>query len=573
MRIKTKLFTGIGSLFLLIVFLSVLSGYYINKLSDDTKNILADNYNSVKYAREMLLVLDTDMSNLSSHHAFEQYLMLQQHNITETGEQLSTFALTEDYSALKANPSDSTLYLTLRKDLLNIINLNMEAIQQKSNIASITADSAILWIATGSGLCLMIALLLLIFMPKNIAGPVRDFTRSIRHIAERNYAERIIFRRKDEFKEMALAFNTMAEKLKEYNNSNLAKVLTEKKRIEALIDNIHEPVIGLDEHCNILFMNNEALQITNLSNKDVIGKSVQDIAMKNDLIRTLIQDLYGKKSSSAPLKIYADNKESYFQKEIVPINVTPTGDITMQHIGDVIFLKNITSLKELDFAKTNFMATVSHELKTPVSSIKMSILLLENKKIGDLNAEQLQLTESIKDDLDRLLGIIGELLNMTQIETGNIQLSIIAANPKEILDYAIGTTRVQAEQKSIHFATSYPEQISSVLADREKTAWVLINLITNAVRYSYEGSTVYLTITETDHNVLFSVRDTGQGILPEYQERVFNRYFKVPGSSKSGTGLGLAISKEFIEAQGGNIFLKSEYGEGCEFTVSLNKGG
>lgn len=267
MRIKTKLFTGIGSLFLLIVFLSVLSGYYINKLSDDTKNILADNYNSVKYAREMLLVLDTDMSNLSSHQAFEQYLMLQQHNITETGEQLSTFALTEDYSALKANPSDSTLYLTLRKDLLNIINLNMEAIQQKSNIASITADSAILWIATGSGLCLMIALLLLIFMPKNIAGPVRDFTRSIRHIAERNYAERIIFRRKDEFKEMALAFNTMAEKLKEYNNSNLAKVLTEKKRIEALIDNIHEPVIGLDEHCNILFMNNEALQITNLSNK------------------------------------------------------------------------------------------------------------------------------------------------------------------------------------------------------------------------------------------------------------------------------------------------------------------
>ena len=101
----------------------------------------------------------------------------------------------------------------------------------------------------------------------------------------------------------------------------------------------------------------------------------------------------------------------------------------------------------------------------------------------------------------------------------------------------------------------------------------LINLITNAVRYSYEGSTVYLTITETDHNVLFSVRDTGQGILPEYQERVFNRYFKVPGSSKSGTGLGFAISKEFIEAQGGNIFLKSEYGEGCEFMVSLNKGG
>lgn len=571
MHIKTKLFTGIGSLFLLIVFLSVLAEYNITQLSDDSRNILSDNYNSVKYAIEMLAALNEDMNDPSVLQTFEHNLELQQQNITEIGEKNSTHTLIEDYDRFRENTSDPIRYAALRKDLLHIISLNMETIQKRSSIAGDTAENAIKWIGAGSILCLIIALSLLVFMPGNIANPIREFTESIQNIAARNYSERVILRRNDEFQSMAVAFNTMAEKLQEYNSSNLSKVLTEKKRIEALVDNIQEPVIGLDENSNILFMNNKALQITNLHKEEVIGKPAQEIAAKNDLMQTLIKDLFITKPSSVPLKIYFDNKESYFQKEVMPINIVPTGETSVQHIGSVIFLKNITTLKELDSAKTNLMATVSHELKTPISSIKMSTQLLENKKIGNLNAEQTQLIDSINEDLERLLNIVGELLNMTQIETGNIQLSIISANPREILDYAINATKVQAEQKSIHFAITYSEQVPPVLADREKTAWVLINLITNAIRYSHEGSTIYLTVSTKRNKVLFSVRDTGQGILPEYREKIFERYFKIPGSNKSGTGLGLAISKEFIEAQGGEISLRSEYGEGSEFTVSLNK--
>lgn len=571
MRIKTKLFTGIGSLFLLIVFLSVLAGYNITQLSDDSNNILSNNYNSVKYAIEMLAALNEDMNEPSVLQTFEHNLELQQQNITEIGEKNSTHILIEDYNMFKENSSDSTHYSALREDLLHIISLNMETIQKRSNIAGGTADNAVKWITAGSILCLIIALSLLVFMPGNIANPIHEFTESIQNISARNYSERVILRRNDEFQSMAVAFNTMAEKLQEYYSSNLEKVLAEKKRIEALVDNIQEPVIGLDENSNILFMNNKALQITNLHKEEVIGKPAQEIAAKNDLMQTLTKDLFVTKPSSVPLKIYFDNKESYFQKEIMPMNIVPTGETSVQHIGSVIFLKNITSLKELDSAKTNLMATVSHELKTPISSIKMSTQLLENKKIGSLNPEQSQLIESINEDLERLLNIVGELLNMTQIETGNIQLSIIPANPQEILDYAVNATKVQAEQKSIHFSTAYSERVPPVLADREKTAWVLINLITNAIRYSHEGSTIYLTVSTKGDRVSFSVRDTGQGILPEYREKIFERYFKVPGSNKSGTGLGLAISKEFIEAQGGEISLTSEYGEGSEFTVSLNK--
>jgi len=149
---------------------------------------------------------------------------------------------------------------------------------------------------------------------------------------------------------LAAAFNTMAEKLEEYKAGNLEKLLMEKKRIETLINNMHDPVIGLDDKKHILFMNDTALKISGLRTEDVIGKPVQDLAVKNDLIRLLIQDLFDTQKQEeevkkAPVKIYADNKESYFNKEIIPIKIIPTGEKTEKLIGNVILLQNITPYK------------------------------------------------------------------------------------------------------------------------------------------------------------------------------------------------------------------------------------
>jgi signal transduction histidine kinase len=143
-------------------------------------------------------------------------------------------------------------------------------------------------------------------------------------------------------------------------------------------------------------------------------------------------------------------------------------------------------------------------------------------------------------------------------------------DPKEILLYAINATQTQATQKQINFNLDCPINIPKVQADNEKTAWVLTNLISNAIRYSHELATIFLTVKAMENNVLISVTDTGQGIAPQYQDKIFERYFRVPGSKKDGTGLGLSISKEFIEAQNGQIKLESELGKGSTFTVILN---
>ena len=350
----------------------------------------------------------------------------------------------------------------------------------------------------------------------------------------------------------------MAEKLDEYENSNLAKITFEKRRIETIINQMRDGIIGFDENRNILFLNVVSEKMLGLKEKDIIGQYAPDVALKNDLMRRLLQD-----DDQHELKIYADNKESYFNKDI--LKVSNEGKV----IGEVIMLRNITPFHELNEAKTNFIATVSHELKTPISSIKMSLQLLQSNNTGLLNEEQALLIDSIKDDSNRLLKITGELLNMSQVETGNIQLNIQSCPPIDILNYAIEAVKVQAEQKQIHIKIDAPEDLPKVKADKEKTAWVLINFLTNAIRFSPENEVIVIAIFKKDNQVCFSVKDNGKGIETKYISKIFDRYFQVPGTIKSGTGLGLAISKEFIQAQGGTIHVESKYGVGSTFYFNL----
>lgn len=569
MRIKTKLNLGVGLLFSLIFILTLVSAYSVFSIKKDTGNILKANYNTLEYSRNMLLSLDKMAIDKNKSIAFfEINLKKQVANITEVNEDIVTNKLETNFELLKKNSKDNRLKAQIRQNIFEIMKLNMNAIKIKSDIAKRTAETANLWIAVVGSLCFLIAFNLLVNLPNNIANPIKELTESIKQIANKNYSERVHFRHNNEFGDLAKSFNTMAEKLQEYHNSNLYKLSFEKKRLETLINNMHDPIIGLDNQGVVLFINDEALKIMGLKQEEVVGNSAATLALTNDLMKSLIID----KSDSAKaetMKIYADAKESYFEKEIVNITIKPTGEDQTIAIGNVIILRNITVFKELDFAKTNFIATVSHELKTPISSIKMSLQLLENEATGIINEEQKHLVESIKEDSDRLLKITGELLELSQVETGNIQLNIEKSNPYEIVHYATEAVKMQAEQKQIEVLVEADENLSDIKADSEKTAWVLINFLTNAIRYSSEQSTITVKLKSDRHQVLFTVIDKGKGIDIRYRNKVFDKYFQIPGSHKTGTGLGLAISKEFIEAQGGTIGVESELGLGSTFYFKL----
>ncbi|MEO7979029.1 ATP-binding protein [Flavobacterium sp.] len=570
MRIKTKLNLGVGLLFLMIIILSLVSAYSVFLIKADTENILKENYNTLEYSRNMILSLDgiktTPDNNIS---VFKEFLKKQMQNVTEPGEKEATANLEKSFALLENNSADENLKAQIRQNIFSIMKLNLDAIKQKSDIAKKTAETANFSIAIVGTLCFLIAFNLLVNLPNNIANPIKELTQSIKEIANKNYSERVHFTNHNEYADLANSFNTMAQKLQEYNNSNLYKLFFEKKRLETLINNMHDPIIGLDNEGIILFANDEALKIIGLKLEDVIAKSASALALSNDLIHSLMLKDDADAPKKKPLKIYANGKESYFEKEILNITIIPTGEEKEINIGDVIILRNITLFKELDFAKTNFIATVSHELKTPIASIKLSLQLLENTKTGDMNEDQKQLVESIKDDSQRLLKITGELLNLSQLETGNIQLNIEKSNPYDIVNYAVEAVKVQADQKQIKLIIDTDENLQDVKADSEKTGWVLINYLSNAIRYSSEKSTIIIQLKNENNQIVFQVIDTGKGIDTRYQDKVFDKYFQVPGSQKSGTGLGLAISKEFIEAQNGSVGVESNLGLGSTFWFSL----
>lgn len=572
MKLKAKLTFGVGFLFFMILLLAIVSGYYVYRLKKDTNNILVDNYNTLHYSRNMLLALEDLHTNGKSIALFEHNLSLQKRNVTEPGERAVTERVDHHFLSLAKQLKDSTIAADLHKDIFQLMYLNMQAIENKNNIANATAEKAILAISIVGAICFMIAFVLLVNLPLAIAGPIVQLTDSIKQIAAGNYRRRLHFKRKDEFGEVAQSFNTMAQKLEEYTESKLGKILQHKKRIEALIDNMHDAVIGIDEEKRVLFANEPACLLSGLKHAEFEGQKLVEIASSNDLIRKLLDRIAALNQQSEYLglvQIFAYGKDNYFELEVIDINVVPTGEESSQFIGQFILLRNVTSFKERDVAKTNFIGTVSHELKTPIASIRMGIQLLENKRIGELNEEQKDLLEGIADDTERLLKITGELLDIAQVESGTIQMKLNPATIGPIIDYALLANRSMLDQKKIQLQVELEEELPMVFIDNEKTAWVLTNLLSNAIRYSDEGGAICLAVKRMGARVLLRVEDQGQGIPVQYLAKIFDRYFRVPGGTKEGTGLGLSISKEFIESMGGEIDVQSVFGTGSAFFVYL----
>ncbi len=570
MNLHNRLTLGIGVLFVLILLLGFQSVRSVQQLSIASKNILTDNYNSVHYVEEMLRSLDRLSQDSTSRDVLINSLALQQQNITEVNEKEVTSALTQKIDALTDSVSIIQIQ-EIREDLYRIMELNMNSIRSKSSDVESGSEGAVQWLTILSILCILLAGIFLIRFPAIILRPIDKLKQGITQIANHNYEKRLDFGNNKEFSAVATSFNDMACKLSEYRRSSLDRLMTEKKRIEAIVNSLHEPIIGLDPERNILFMNDEAFSILNLKRDNIIGRNAAEIALNNDLLRRLIREVYAEQDNQEhePLKIYADNKESYFQMDNIPLYINPVGETEQQFVGNLIILNNITKYKELDSAKTNFIATVSHEMKTPISSILMSLQLLGDSRLGSLNEEQTQLLGSIRESSNRLLNITGELLNLTQVESGKLTLKPKIAKPIELIEYAIKATQVLAERFHCFVEVEYPEKISKLFVDNEKIAWVITNLLSNAIHHSPENSRIIIGATQHKKQIDIYVQDFGRGIDPRYHKSIFDRYFRVPGTKVQGSGLGLAISKDFVEAHGGTISIESEIGKGCRFTVSL----
>ena len=578
MSIKNNLRAGIGFLFLIALLSSGLSAYYLNRLSNETKAFLKDNYGSLVFMENINEILDIPgIPNESQLNIIESNIKDEENNITEPGESAFADSLRADFNRFNKAPQESLsldgLRYKMKKSIHGIVQVNMQAIEQKNNKANYTASRALIMVALIDSFCFFITILFVIRFPVYITKPIKELNEGIEEIANKNYEKRLLFTSKNEFRSLSEAFNQMAAKLFAYENSSQAKIKQEKLRIETIVKNVTDAIIGFDENELILFINPIALKLLGVEEKDIIGSTTEEVASQNDLFRTLTD----KTEDLNDLKLYLDGELSYFTKELFEIGV-PNEDSTeenkssLKRKGYFILLKNITRFYKLDEAKTNFIATISHELKTPISSLKMSLKLMEDKRYGTVTKSQKELINNINDDSNRLLKITSELLDMGQVETGKLLLSFGSTHPQNIIKYTCETIKFISEQKEITLHIKCSKNLPDVWADLDKTAWVLINFLTNAIKYSSPKSVIDIVVKKGSSGMIeFSIKDYGRGIEEIYLPRIFERYFKVPGSdsSISGTGLGLAIAKDFIEAQGGEIGVESKLGEGSRFYFLL----
>jgi signal transduction histidine kinase len=239
--------------------------------------------------------------------------------------------------------------------------------------------------------------------------------------------------------------------------------------------------------------------------------------------------------------------------------------------GVAVVLYDVTRFRLLDDAKTNLVSTVSHEIRTPLTSVRMVLHLLLERTIGPLTPKQSELLVTARDESERLLRILNDLIDLTRLEEGNPELYKENTSPADLVQHVKEIVRDAAAARELTLVCEVEPDLPLVWVDRQRIDHVFTNLINNAIKYSPIGSKIIFSAKWSgDFDVQFIVRDFGPGIPEEYQDHIFDRFYRVPGQTKTGAGLGLSIAREIAIAHGGRIGVRSWPGQGSEFYFVLS---
>ena len=606
MTIKNKIIFGLGGLFLLILLLGLAGIGFINHLAQKSKGTIVDNYHSIGYTVSMMdnldiiyqmeqkKLLDTAVDSTHSRFLweaksnFEKALSRETQNITEENEDKIVVLLQEKYRNFLSGYSEDfdsglslrektarmeLLFTEVKNAIMQIYDLNMKAILDKNENLVSTSNTLTIYLVLTVLVSIIMALIMIFAFPQQIIRPLSDLTEKIEMINEGKYHQRLDVVSNDEIGILAKTFNNMAEKLESYEAQHYDEIIFEKKRMESLVESLKDAVILIDENRMVVLINNTVLKITGLEEKEILNQRIDEVAGKNDLIKT-IENLIprirkDRETDIKPLRIILDGEEYFYKLEFDEILTYSAFLKKEMFIGTMIRLKDVTLFQKRDTAKTNLLATVSHELKTPLSSINLSLKMLDDNRVGELNHEQKELVVALRNQSNRLSRVIKDLLEFSQIETGNIKLNMGILNPTDILELSVTALMMSISEKKIDLVVDLDENLPKVFGDIEKSVFVYVNLLNNAIRYSPVGSSITLSIKADQKHVRFYVKDSGPGIPKDDQEKLFKRYAQLNPKEKTGWGLGLAIAKDFVLAQSGDIYVQSEPGKGCEFCFTL----
>ena len=588
MTLKKKLILLLSVLFMVIITSIGLSGYFVNRLAENSREIVNDNYRSLVYVQEMQQILDQVLMKINSSASFNQeinhfktVLDQQSANITETGEATLTDKLNLYYQDIQQhlNPSDLTAppanntairqsIFEAKNSLNTIFKLNEKAVEMRNQKAAKAADDAILFSSLFALTAILVTIFYIFQIPNYLVKPIQEITRQMQAISNRNYKVSVNKNRKDEFREMAVVFNKMAHRLETFEAGNMNKLMTERNRLNAVVEQFDIPILGISESNKVLFANDRMLRIIEQKKESIQGKNLMQLCANNDLLKLLTEN-NSPENERQLIRIILEGNERLFSKRMITTDTVIPNKNYLTH-DRLIILNDVTDFIQKDVMKTQFMATLSHELKTPVAAIEMSTDLLFSKKVGNLNEEQQEYVTKINDQASRIRRMVNEVLELSKIESGTIDFDLENVEVSFLVQEAIETIKPFLNHKNITIETQISDNLPPINVDSHKVLWTLNNFLTNAIRYTPNDGTIKVVAFFKNKSIGIEVTDNGPGINIRDQKRIFEKYVRINKNEKGGTGLGLAISKEFIEAMGGSIGVRSEENKGATFWVKLN---
>lgn len=598
MRIRTKLVIAFVGLLLIVAVVGVLSVYTLNESSQAIERILRENYDTVaacdhmkvaleKLDRQAELCLWEDRPEVCRQSQsvlgeFDKNLRFQQGNVTVPGEQELTDRLTEswkDYSRDLANfyqlSNLSERREFYRRRLLprsqevrdatqKIIELNLNnmvaADGQAQQRAAQTRKAMLFLLFIGIGMSAGFTVL----VGPAILRPIDSLIRSVREIQQGNLDLVVNVRSQDEIGQLGEAINQMTASLREFRRSDQAHLLRTQRSTQLALDSLSDAVAICDPGGKIELANETAQHLFGLVPESTVDEAGNEKITQIFWRVCRKERPYRPKGYEAAIQIFMKEEEHFFLPQAIPIF-----DQERQLVGVTLMLTDVTRWRHLDEVKTGLISTVSHELKTPLTSIRLAIHVLLQEKLGLLSPQQMELLVTAREDSDRLYRVIEDLLDISRIESGQAEIKLQPVNVEELVLQATDKMRPAFRDHGITLNIKVAPDVPRVLADPSRLQLVFDNLLSNALKYTPIGGEVTIKAQLDDSMVRFSVEDTGIGIAPEFLPRIFEKFFRVPGQEQISSGLGLTIAKETVEAHGGAIEVASQPGKWTKFTFTV----
>ena len=450
-------------------------------------------------------------------------------------------------------------------DSANLRELTFRAMQRASIRARDQATRAIGVVAGVSLVAVLVSTLAAVHLARVVGRPIGELTASVEAVRLGQFDRRVSVSSTDELGRLAQGFNRMAEALAEFRRSNLGEVVRAKETLESTLAVLPDAVIVIDPGGHITSLNPLAHAVLDAAGAGS-ARRADELPLSGDCVKAVAEALHGIRSSGAPLEtsrtlsVVLDGQPRRFAPAVVPIAAFSAGQY-----GAVVVLSDVTAYVRLDELRAELIALVSHELKTPLTTLRMNLLLL-GERPDDLTPRQREVLSAASAGCEDLAGTIDELLDLSRIEAGQLRLARAPVDLYPLIEQAVQRFRSRYGEAGIRLDVSREAARATILADAPRLGLVLSNLLSNALNYTPEGGQVTVAVSSVQNarsgrvdHLQVAVTDTGPGIAEEFRERVFEKFFRIESPQAlgriavQGAGFGLYLCRQIVEAHGGAI--------------------